>query len=65
MFTGLIREVAKVESFRGDILTIKANYKPEIGDSVAINGVCLTVIEVANNTFALEVAKETKSIIPK
>ncbi len=65
MFTGLIREVAKVESFRGDILTIKANYKPKIGDSVAINGVCLTVIDVTNSTFALEVAKETKSIIPK
>ncbi len=46
MFTGLIREIAKVERFDGSKLELKAKYSPNIGDSVAINGVCLTVIEV-------------------
>ena len=45
MFTGLIRELAKVESFSNNILTLKSNYKPKIGDSIAVNGACLTVIK--------------------
>ena len=65
MFTGLIREIAKVESFIDGKLRLISNYKPKIGDSIAVNGVCLTVIEVKDGHFTLEVAKETASIIPK
>ena len=65
MFTGLIREIAKVESFIDTKLTLKAKYKPNIGDSIAVNGVCLTVTETTNNSFSVDVAKETKSIVPK
>jgi len=65
MFTGLIREVAKVVKFENNILTLKSGYKPKIGDSIAINGVCLTVIAVNNDTFSVEVAPETASIVPK
>ena len=42
MFTGLIREMAEVENFANNILTLRANYKPSIGDSIAINGACLS-----------------------
>ena len=38
MFTGLIREMAKVVSFQNNYLTLKAKYQPKIGDSIAING---------------------------
>ncbi len=63
MFTGLIREIATVKNYSNNILTIKSKYKAGMGDSIAINGVCLTVIAVNNDGFDLELADETRSII--
>ena len=63
MFTGLIRELAKVESFSNNILTLKSNYKPKIGDSIAVNGACLTVIKISNNSFSVELSPESSSIL--
>jgi len=63
MFTGLIREIAIVKSYQNNILTIKSKYQAKIGDSIAINGVCLTVIKVNSDGFDLELADETRSII--
>ncbi len=63
MFTGLIREMAKVRSFDGRFLTLEANYRPDIGDSVAVNGVCLTVVRVGDGTFTVEVADETRDVV--
>lgn len=59
MFTGLVREIATVEAFSGEILSIKANYKPSIGDSVAINGACLTVTDLSSNGFKVLLSPET------
>ncbi len=63
MFTGLIREVAKVESFQNGKLKVLSNHKANIGDSIAINGVCLTVTETFKGGFYLNVASETRSIV--
>jgi riboflavin synthase len=63
MFTGLIREKAKVVSFIKNTLLLKATYRPNIGDSVAVNGVCLTVIKVGDKSFKVEVSPETKSVV--
>ncbi len=63
MFTGLIREIATVKSYRNNILTILSKHKAKVGDSIAINGVCLTVIKVNSDGFDLELADETRSII--
>ncbi len=63
MFTGLIREIATVKSYQNNILTIKSKHKAKLGDSIAINGVCLTVIKVHSDGFDLELADETRSII--
>ena len=63
MFTGLIRELAKVESFSNNILTLKSNYKPKIGDSIAVNGACLTVIKIWNNSFSVELSPESTSLL--
>ena len=63
MFTGLIRELAKVESFSNNILTLKSNYKPKIGDSIAVNGACLTVIKIGNNSFSVELSPESTSLL--
>lgn len=63
MFTGLIREIATVEKYNNNILTIKSNHKAKIGDSISINGVCLSVVELTHDGFSLEIADETRSII--
>ncbi|RRS31562.1 MAG: riboflavin synthase subunit alpha [Epsilonproteobacteria bacterium (ex Lamellibrachia satsuma)] len=63
MFTGLIREIATVKSYTNNILTIRSEHKAKLGDSIAINGVCLTVIKVNSDGFDLELADETRSII--
>lgn len=63
MFTGLIREIATVKSYRNNILTISSKHKAGLGDSIAINGVCLTVIRTHSGGFDLELADETRSII--
>ena len=63
MFTGLIREIATVKSYQNNILTIKSKHPAKLGDSIAINGVCLTVIKLHSDGFDLELADETRSII--
>jgi riboflavin synthase len=63
MFTGLIREKANVISFINNTLLLKAKHSPELGDSVAVNGVCLTVIKVLDGEFAVELSPETKAIV--
>lgn len=63
MFTGLIREIATVKSYQNNILTIKSDHPAKLGDSIAINGVCLTVIKLHSDGFDLELADETRSII--
>ncbi len=63
MFTGLIREKAKVVSFANNFLKLRAKYRPKIGDSIAINGICLTVVAINNDEFSVELSPETKKII--
>ena len=63
MFTGLIREMAKVESFNNSYLTLKAKYSPKIGDSIAINGACLTVVKILKDTFTVELSPESQKIL--
>ena len=63
MFTGLIREMAEVLSFKSNLLTLKAKYTPKIGDSIAINGACLTVVKVSSGTFSVELSPESQKIL--
>ena len=63
MFTGLIREMATVKRYAGNILTLRADYRPAIGDSVAVNGVCLTVTALHADGFDVELADETREVI--
>ncbi len=63
MFTGLIREMAKVVSLQNNFLTLKAEYKPKIGDSIAINGACLTVVKISNDTFTVQLSPESQKIL--
>jgi len=64
VFNGLIREIGKIKSFANNKLTIISNLKPSIGDSIAVNGVCLTVTKTYPNAFEVELSPETQKIIP-
>ena len=63
MFTGLIREMAQVQSFNNNFLTLKAEYTPKIGDSIAINGACLTVVKTTKTTFTVELSPESQNLL--
>jgi riboflavin synthase len=62
MFTGIVREVGKVVSFDGARLVVEA---PETaaqavaGDSVAVAGTCLTVVETDGGSLSFDVVPET------
>jgi len=55
--------MAKVVSFNNNFLTLKAKYSPKIGDSIAINGACLTVVRFTNDTFTVELSPESQKIL--
>ncbi|ADL67619.1 riboflavin synthase, alpha subunit [Thermoanaerobacterium thermosaccharolyticum DSM 571] len=65
MFTGIIEEIGKVKMIqRGDITKIaiecdKVLNGTRIGDSIAVNGVCLTVTNVGKNLFTADLMRET------
>jgi riboflavin synthase len=62
MFTGIVRELGTVEAFDGSRLVVAANETPAssaVGDSVAVAGVCLTVVEAAEGRLAFDVVPET------
>lgn len=63
MFNGLIRELAKVDSFDGKFLKIKSTHKPKLGDSIAINGACLTVVDFGEGYFSVELSPESQKIL--
>jgi len=66
MFTGIVEELGEVVAvedvgdsarvrIRGPLVTSDAGH----GDSIAVNGVCLTVTDLVDGTFAADVMKET------
>ena len=66
MFTGIIESLGKVESLQsvgGDIrLRIQTSLDMSdvhLGDSIATNGICLTVIEWGSNWYAADVSRES------
>ena len=67
MFTGIIQSLGEIKSLEqtvGDIrLTVQTGGldidAAALGDSIAVNGVCLTVIEKTNDSFAADVSVET------
>jgi riboflavin synthase len=59
MFTGLVREVGTVASFEDGRLRVESSIAAAIGDSVAIDGVCLTVVDGDRKTLAFDAVPET------
>lgn len=67
MFTGIILAVGKISTITpngGDVrLKIHTGKLPltdaQLGDSIAVNGVCLTAVELGNDYFVADVSNET------
>jgi riboflavin synthase len=66
VFTGLVREVGRVASVAGgadgvriDVEAPETAAGAQIGDSISINGVCLTVVSVTDGRFAFDAVPET------
>ena len=68
MFTGIVEEVGKIIDIRlgarSSSLVIEGKiivHDVQVGDSIAVNGVCLTAVTVTSNTFSADVMSETLS----
>jgi riboflavin synthase len=59
VFTGIVRERGRVASFEGGRLVVESTLEPALGDSVAVDGVCLTVVDARNGTLGFDVVAET------
>ncbi len=66
MFTGIIEDIGTIRSVRRAggifILTIETGLvlsDTKIGDSISMDGVCLTVVETAGGSFSVEATPET------
>ena len=62
MFTGIVEEVGKVKAIGNGILQIEASKVLEdvqLGDSIAVNGICLTVTSFGSHSFQADVMPET------
>ena len=66
MFTGIVEELAKVEKIKhkanGITITILSEFvinDLKIGDSISVNGVCLTIIKSHNKKISMDIILET------
>lgn len=69
MFTGIIEEIGVIKGFtknsNGAVITVGCSNVLEgtkIGDSIAINGCCQTVVSMTSNSFSADVSHETLKI---
>jgi riboflavin synthase len=70
MFTGIVQDVGRIqqrEVHAGDMrLTIAVDRldlaRVAVGDSICVQGVCLTVVGVSDRSFAVDVSRETLSL---
>ena len=68
MFTGIVEEIGTIKKVEKGAKSSKLTIEGakifddlKLGDSVAVNGVCLTVTEYTKNTFTADVMNETLS----
>jgi len=62
MFTGIVEEIGVVKETSQERLAFEAHKVLEgtkVGDSIAVNGVCLTVVSLGNRGFSVNVMPET------
>jgi len=65
MFTGIVEEIGYIKSFDGQKLIVECSKVLEgtqLGDSIAIDGCCQTVVNITDNSFSADVSLETLKI---
>ena len=65
MFTGIVEEVGLIKEISSNSLSIccsKILSDIKLGDSIAVNGVCLTVTDFGSTFFNADISKETYSV---
>ncbi|BDQ28275.1 riboflavin synthase [Helicobacter ailurogastricus] len=63
MFSGLIQELSPILSFKGGVLSLKSKHRPKIGESIAVNGACLTVVSLFKGGFSVQMSAHTQTQI--
>ena len=64
MFSGIVQEVGKVIKMEGENLTIESDFickNSEVSESICVSGACLTITNIENNKFSVNVVNETLS----
>jgi riboflavin synthase len=61
VFTGIVRERARVSRFEGGRLIVETSVGATGGDSGAVDGVCLTVVDSSDGQLAFDVVPESES----
>jgi riboflavin synthase len=59
VFTGIVHQRARVVAFGAGRLIVESTFDPEIGDSIAVDGICLTVAGRDNGRLTFDVMPET------
>ncbi|HNW39649.1 MAG TPA: riboflavin synthase [Candidatus Omnitrophota bacterium] len=66
MFTGIVEELGRVKRItrRSGVILLEVAAKlslsdAKVGDSIALNGVCLTIVAISKNSFSFEVMSQT------
>ena len=62
MFTGIVEEVGVVASISENAMTVRASKVTDglkLGDSIAVNGACLTAISFTKTEFSVDLSPET------
>ena len=61
MFTGIVQSIGKLKKEKNFLIIeiLDQSFDMKIGDSIAVDGICLTVKEILNNQFKVDVSEET------
>ena len=62
MFTGIVEEIGQIKLIQPNRLTVKAAKvleSTELGSSLAVNGICLTVTDFTADSFSVGIQPET------
>jgi riboflavin synthase len=59
VFTGIVRDRGRVSGFDDGRLVVETTVASAVGDSVAVDGVCLTVVDGTSKTLEFDVVPET------
>ena len=64
MFTGIIEKVGKINSIEANRFVISHDFEEsfELGESIALNGMCATVVEFSSNDITVDIIQESRKL---